>query len=80
MKMYVGATVLLHLFLSLEWSASRTGLFTPEESVPNIHLIGNWVDTTAGLNAAEYRKLSYSCPESNSDFSDVQLEACPYTD
>jgi hypothetical protein len=29
MKMYVGARVLLHLFLTLEWSASRTGLFTP---------------------------------------------------
>jgi hypothetical protein len=65
MNMYIGAKVLLHLFLILKLSASRTGLFPPEENVPNIHRMGGSVDTRAGLNAAEYIELSYTCRKSN---------------
>jgi hypothetical protein len=45
-----------------------------------MHRIGGDVNTRAGLNIAEYIKLYYSCWELNPDFSEVQLEDCPYTD
>jgi hypothetical protein len=55
MKAYVGVDRYIHIFLTLalargEWSASRPGRFTPEETAPGTHWIGGWVDPRAGLN------------------------------
>jgi hypothetical protein len=33
-----------------EWSASRSGRFTPVESASGTHWIGGWVGPTANLN------------------------------
>jgi hypothetical protein len=36
-----------------EWSASRSGRFTPEEKSPGTHWTGGWVDPRAGLDDVE---------------------------
>jgi len=33
-----------------EWSASRSGRFTPRERAPSTHWIGGWVGPRAGLD------------------------------
>jgi hypothetical protein len=38
-----------------EWSASRTGRFTPGETASGTHWIESWVDPRAGLDAVEKR-------------------------
>jgi hypothetical protein len=48
---------LIHIFLTStllggEWSASRSGRFTP-----GTHWIGGWVDPTAGLDDMEKKKF-----------------------
>jgi hypothetical protein len=55
MKAYEGVDVYIHIFLTSalagdEWSASRTGRFTPV-----IHWIESWVDHRAGLDDLEKR-------------------------
>jgi hypothetical protein len=45
-----------------EWSASRSGRFTPRRG-----WIGGWVGPRAGLGAVEKRKIFYLCRESNPD-------------
>jgi hypothetical protein len=50
MKAYGGVDVQIHIFLTSalvegEWSASRSGRFTPRT-----HWIGGWVDPRAGLD------------------------------
>jgi hypothetical protein len=45
MKIYGGVDVQIHVFLNLElvgneWSASRSGHFTPRERAPGTHWIG----------------------------------------
>jgi len=50
----------LHAFLNSaldggEWLDSRLRRFTPGERAPGIHLIGDWVDPKAGLDAVEKR-------------------------
>jgi hypothetical protein len=62
MKAYGGVDVEIHIFLTSalvggEWSASRLGRFTPEESAPGNHRIGGWVDPRAGLDDVEKRKF-----------------------
>jgi hypothetical protein len=39
-----------------EWSASRSGRFTPKERSPGIHWIGGWAGPRAGLDAVAKRK------------------------
>jgi hypothetical protein len=41
-----------------EWSASRTGRFTPREGDPGTHWIGDWVGPTAVLDAVVKRKIT----------------------
>jgi hypothetical protein len=48
-----------------EWSASRPGCFTPGETAPGTHSIGEWADPRASLDAVEWRKISCSCWEWN---------------
>jgi hypothetical protein len=40
-----------------EWSASRTGRFTPRERAPGTHWIGGWVSPRAVLDAVVKRKI-----------------------
>jgi hypothetical protein len=40
-----------------EWSASRTGRFTPGERAPGTHRIGRWVSSRTGLNDMEKEKF-----------------------
>jgi hypothetical protein len=40
-----------------EWSVSRSGRFTPEEIAPSTLWIGGWVDSRAGLDSVETRKI-----------------------
>jgi len=49
METYGGVELHLNAFLTSaidggEWSASRTGSFTPREVFLGIHLTGGWVD------------------------------------
>jgi hypothetical protein len=41
----------------VEWSASHPGRFILGERSPGTHWIGGWVDTKAGLDDVEKRKL-----------------------
>jgi hypothetical protein len=40
-----------------EWSASRSGRFTPGERAPRTYWTGGWVDPRVGLDAVEERKI-----------------------
>jgi hypothetical protein len=59
MKAYVGGVyVQIHIFLTSaiaggEWSASRSGRFTPGERTLGTHCIGGWVNPRVGLDEAE---------------------------
>jgi hypothetical protein len=84
MKAYGGVDVLVPIFLTsalveVEWSASRSGRFTPGERAPRTHWILGWVDPRADLDDLEERKF---CPyrDSNSNLSVVQPLASRYTD
>jgi hypothetical protein len=62
MKSYGGVDVKSHVFLTPalaggEWSASRSGCFTPGETIPSTHWIGGWVDPRAGLDDFQKRKF-----------------------
>jgi hypothetical protein len=62
MKVYGGVDVQIHIFLTSalvggKWSASRPGLFTPEERAPRIPWIQGWVDPRAGVDNMEKRKF-----------------------
>jgi hypothetical protein len=45
-----------------EWSASRPG---SGERTHGTHYVGGWVGPIAGLDAVEWRKISWPCWESN---------------
>jgi hypothetical protein len=55
-----------------EWSASRSGRFTPREWAPGTHWIGDWVGTRAVLDAAVKRKIPSPRRESKSRTPIVQ--------
>jgi len=56
--------VYIHVFLTSsldegEWSASRSGRFTPGESVPDTHWTGGWVGPRAGLDTAMAKRNKF---------------------
>jgi hypothetical protein len=58
MKVYGAVDAYIHICLTSasvgsEWSASRTGQFTPREKAPDIHWTGGSVDPRAGLDDME---------------------------
>jgi hypothetical protein len=60
MKAYWGVDVQIHIFLTSalaggECSPSRPGRFTPGETAPGTHWIGDWVDPRPGLDDMEKR-------------------------
>jgi hypothetical protein len=63
-----------------EWSASRTGRFTPRERAPGAHSIGGWVGPRAVLDAVVKRKIPGPRRESNPITPIVQPVAQRYTD
>jgi hypothetical protein len=63
-----------------EWSASRTGPFTPRERVPGTHWIEGWVGFRAVLDAVVKRKIPSPRRESNPRTLIVQPVAQRYTD
>jgi hypothetical protein len=63
-----------------EWSASRSGRFTPRERAPGIHWIGGWVGPRAVLNVVVKIKIPSPRRESNSRTPIVQPVAQRYTD
>jgi hypothetical protein len=61
MKTYGRVDAFLTLALDEgEWSASRTGRFTPKEKAPGTHWIGLWVGLRARLEAVAMRKIPAS--------------------
>jgi hypothetical protein len=73
---------MIHIFFNSalvgsEWSASRSGLFTPGETAPDTHWIGGWVNPRAGLD--DVKKRQFFIP-SNSEPSVVQPVASCYTE
>jgi hypothetical protein len=62
MKAYGGVDVLNEAFLIQalvggEWSASRSGQFTPEERAQNTHWVGGWVGPSEGLGYVDRREI-----------------------
>jgi hypothetical protein len=62
-----------------EWSASRSGRFTPRERDPGTHWIGGWVGSRAVLEAVVKRKIPNPHRESNLRTPIVQPVAQSYT-
>jgi len=63
MKAYWGVEVYLHAFLTFaldgdEWSASRSGRFTPRERTPGTHCIGGCMGPRSGLDAGWGEKFT----------------------
>jgi hypothetical protein len=56
---------ILDLGTRWEWSASRSGRFTPRERAAGTHWIGGWVGPRAVLDAAVKRKIPRPRRESN---------------
>jgi hypothetical protein len=63
-----------------EWSASRSGNFTPRERAPGTLWIGDWVGPRAVLDAVVKRKIPIPRRESNPRTPLVQPVAQRYTD
>jgi hypothetical protein len=62
-----------------EWSASRTGRFTPGERTPGTHCTGGWVGPRAVLDTEDRGKILCPCWGSNPDRSVVQPVVRHYT-
>jgi hypothetical protein len=60
-----------------EWSASRSGHFTPGERSPGARWIGGYVGRRAGLKLVEKRKIPSLCRESNPDRPSRSLVTTP---
>jgi hypothetical protein len=63
-----------------EWSALRSGRFTPKERAPSIRWIGGWVGSRAALDAVVKRKIPSHRRESNPRTPIVQPVVSRYTD
>jgi hypothetical protein len=63
-----------------EWSASRSGRFTPRERARGTHWIGDWVGLRAVLGVVVDRKIPSSFRESNPRSPIVHPVAQRYTD
>jgi hypothetical protein len=63
-----------------EWSASRSGRFTPRERAPDTHWIGVWVGPRAVRDAVVKRKIPSPRRKSNPRTPIVQPVAQRYTD
>jgi hypothetical protein len=63
-----------------EWSASRSGRFTPRERAPDTHWLGDWVGPIVVLDAVVKRKIPSPRRESNLRTPIVQPVAQRYTD
>jgi hypothetical protein len=48
---------LISALAAYEWSASRSGRFTPGERAPGVHWLGGWMDPRVGLDDVEKRKF-----------------------
>jgi hypothetical protein len=57
MWMYRSTFFLISALVGGEWSASRSGRFTPRERASDTHWIGGWVNPRADLNVLEKRKF-----------------------
>jgi hypothetical protein len=73
------------MFLTLaliggEWSASRSGRFTPGERAPSTHWTSGWVGPRADLDNVKKRENSWPYYDSNSDPSIIQPMDSRYTD
>jgi hypothetical protein len=84
MKAYGEVDIYIYIFLTselaaVEWSASRSGRFTPGERAPSTHWVGGYVDPRAGVDNVE-KTNSGSYWNSNSDPLVVQPVASRYTD
>jgi hypothetical protein len=84
MKAHEAVDVQIHIFLTSalvgrDWSASRSGNFTPGERDPGTHRRGDWVDLRAGLDDLE-KRIFFNKGTSNSDPSVVQSVSSRYTD
>jgi hypothetical protein len=60
MRTYRGVDEQIYILLTLvlvgDWSASRTGCFTPRESAPGTHWIAGWVGPTTGPDDVQKKK------------------------
>jgi hypothetical protein len=54
-----------------EWSASRTGRFTPSERAPDTHWIGGWVGPGAVLDSVVKRTI---CPNKDRIFLHTRIQ------
>jgi hypothetical protein len=63
-----------------EWSASRSGRFTPRERAPRSCWIRGWVGPRAVLDAVVKGKIPSPCRESNPRTATAQSAAQRYTD
>jgi hypothetical protein len=55
--MYRSTFFLKSALIGGEWSASRSGRFTPEEKAAGTHWIGGWLDPRTGMEDMEKRKF-----------------------
>jgi hypothetical protein len=83
MKTYGKVKVQLHAYLTStldegEWSVSRPGRFTPREKASSTHSKGAGLAPEPILTV--WRKVSFSCKDSNPYSSVVQPVADRYTD
>jgi hypothetical protein len=63
-----------------EWSALRSGRFTPRERPPSTHWIGGWVGSRADLDAVVKRKIPRPPRKSNPITPIIQPVVQRYTD
>jgi hypothetical protein len=84
-KTYWGVEVELHAFLTAaldggEWSASRSGRFTPREKASGTHWLGGWVGPRVVLDTVVKTKIPNPRRELNPRTPIVQPVAQRYTD
>jgi hypothetical protein len=83
MKTYWGRGGIVHACLTSvldggEWSASRTGRFTPGERALDTHWIGGWVGSRTGVDTVVKRKIPSPRWKSNPGILIIQPVAHSY--